>query len=698
MKSSVIYRSPYACNNAKNVKPSMQHRTEDNNQQVEDEQTIQAEEWNLPETEDCSSSVIARSIENSTDNYTTEDVPKGKRKVKVSDPVSMKKYLFDNYRVAMYTFLNKCRRNGTISNMIGQRVLNGVFDHKVVDLKDITFWRIDRENFWADVSVELKILTRTGSFPWNCIIECLCSFEADDFFITFEDLSTSVDRRGFDLLSPFLVPYFTSQNVDEITQELWLRYEPSALHDSKGRSAVRLAEKMGLKVEYYDIYEHQEVRGIIFFADDELRVGADRFETDDDGRKHRIKTDKPGLVEIPAGTIVINTNKINRDYSEFHIYHECIHNEFHYLFFRLQQMGSNDPRRMKTKEIIVGKNEEVTDEMFFIEKQANRGAYGLMMPAGDTADRIIMESYKVKNARHPGEKFEMIGKRLSTALHLPHFHIRARMIQLGFIEAKGALNYVERKLIRPFAFNIDSWRQSEHTYVVDKGTVYDICRNNEKLKELIDNRDYVYAEGHVVMNEPRFVRKEGNKYVLTDLANGHVDDCCLRFVRQYRQENIGQFVYGRMYYDEDYLKQTLFYLSDVMNRDQIDELDAKKKYKAEFPVEFREAVKMLLKKNNISIERLAEMLAMDRVTLSRWLSEPRRYRNEDFLTILSLILKLPDWLSDLLFRRAHFQLDEDDRRQGAILEILRAMSADGIEAANDFLKTRELAPLTVDGY
>ena len=52
MKSSVIYRSPYACNNAKNVKPSMQHRTEDNNQQVEDEQTIQAEEWNLPQRQE----------------------------------------------------------------------------------------------------------------------------------------------------------------------------------------------------------------------------------------------------------------------------------------------------------------------------------------------------------------------------------------------------------------------------------------------------------------------------------------------------------------------------------------------------------------------------------------------------------------------------------------------------------------------
>ena len=162
--------------------------------ECEEEQAIQAEQWNLPVEDDCSCSFIARSIEENKD--TTNDVPKGKRKVTVSDPVSMNKYLFDNYRVAMYTFLNKCRRNGTISNMIGQRVLNGVFNHEVVNLKDITFWRIDRENFWADVSVELKILTRTGAFPWNCIIECLCSFEYDDFFISFEDLSTSVDRRA----------------------------------------------------------------------------------------------------------------------------------------------------------------------------------------------------------------------------------------------------------------------------------------------------------------------------------------------------------------------------------------------------------------------------------------------------------------------------------------------------------------------
>ena len=249
-------------------------------------------------------------------------------------------------------------------------------------------------------------------------------------------------------------------------------------------------------------------------------------------------------------------------------------------------MGSNDPRRMRSKEIFVDNTDEVKDEMYFIEKQANRGAYGLMMPVTDTKDRIYAEKGKIERKertertengghKHLGEIYESVGKALSTALHLPHFHIRARMIQLGFIEAKGALNYVERKLIRPFAFNIDSWRESEHTYVVDRGSVIGICRNNADLRTIMENGNYVYAEGHVVRNKPKFVKKEENKYVLTDFAITHIDDCCLRFVRQYKQENIGQFVFGKMYYDVEYVKQTLFYLSDIMNREQLDELDAK---------------------------------------------------------------------------------------------------------------------------
>ena len=97
----------------------------------------------------------------------------------------------------------------------------------------------------------------------------------------------------------------------------------------------------------------------------------------------------------------------------------------------------------------------------------------------------------------------------------------------------------------------------------------------------------------------------------------------------------------------------------------------------------------------MSLSKLAEKLSVDDRTLSRWLDDPIRYRNEDFLTTIALIFKLPDWISRLLFKRAHFQLDDDDRRHQAIAHILRVQSTDGIEKANAFLQRNHLKPLSI---
>jgi transcriptional regulator with XRE-family HTH domain len=99
----------------------------------------------------------------------------------------------------------------------------------------------------------------------------------------------------------------------------------------------------------------------------------------------------------------------------------------------------------------------------------------------------------------------------------------------------------------------------------------------------------------------------------------------------------------------------------------------------------------------MSLDKMAELISMDRKTMTRWLEDSRKYRNEDFLTILCLIFKLPDWLSMVLFKRAHFMLDEEDKRHEAILHILRVQTEDGIEAANEYLCKNHLSPLTVEG-
>ena len=646
------------------------------------------------ETANCADIVVSPSVSGRK--------PK-KTKAIVSDPVTMTKLLFDKYRLQMYSYLNKWRRNGKLSRLVGYKVLNRVLDGHIVEFTHVNYWRINRERFIADIGVELTLETAEGSILWEGYLVAYCSFE-ETFDIAFETLTKTVDRDGYDALSPFLVPIYTNRMIDDRAESLWFRYLPDALRVPEARDPIELARRIGLDVRFYKILNSRGIKGIMFFTEDELVVEREICEYDEYGREHMIPTEESLTVRVPAGTIVINTEKVKKEYSRFHIFHECIHNEYHYMFFRLQQMCNNDPRHMKTKVVYVEKGEEVKDEMFFIENQANRGAYALMLPAASTNEMIFSEAFKIHagECRHIGETYEKIGMALSDKLHLPYFYIRPRMIQLGHNEARGCLHYVDKEKIPAFCFEPDSWSENRHTYIINKDAVIDVGLACKGFRLLMDTKQYVWAQGHVVKNEEKFVRYEYGQYRLTDYANAHINDCCLRFRKIYKQEHVGRFTYSQMYFDEDYLRQTSFYLEDVRAAAKtegkiLDDYEAKHKFKEVFPMNFAEAIEMLRKKSGISQERLSLLLNMDRKTWLRWVENPSKYRNEDFLTMLCIIFKLPDWISVLLFNRARFMLDEEDKRHSAILHILRVQTENGIDAANEYLIRNRLEPLKIEG-
>ena len=658
---------------------------------------LQLKDPEIPVQEDCSNDTVPAGTTNM----------EGKKKVLVPELITMTKVLFDRYRLDMYTYLNNCLHTGGLAAIVGKPIKTRVINHEICTFPGVTYWRIDRANFLADVTVELKLQTSTGLVDWRGCLTCWCGFDDNGLFFSIEDLDESLDRKdeGLDMLSPYLVPYATNKRVDEISEALWKKYLPEALDDPKQRIAAELVKRMGLTIEFHPVYEHRNVESIIFFKKDELAIGEDRKEKDANGKERHIKARFGKPVVIPANTIVINTNKIHRDYSAFNIYHECYHYEEHYLFFCLQEMGSNDVRQVKTREVIVDKAEEVKDPIYFIEKQANRGGYGLMMPATDTRKQIAELCRKVHGYRHAGEKFEMVGKELARDLHMPHFRIRARMIQLGNIEAKGALNYVARELIEPFAFNTDSWREEQHTFVVDETTVKNLQKKSPDLRTIMESGKYVYADGHVVRNEPEYVEKrlvcneddpeEKEKLVLTGWANAHVDDCCLRFVRLYVQQNVGRYVYGRLYYDAALVKQEEFYLSDLINERQLSVPDAKYEYKRNFPESFREAFELLLHKNGETQETLAEKLNTTDRSIREWIRDPEKKISIDFVVTISLMWKLPDWISKMLLESAGKTLNERDRRHRALTYILDIMWDQGVEAANQYLTSQGLPILTI---
>ena len=628
-----------------------------------------------PDIENCSNGVEPQ----------PNTVADGSRKMIVPVVVSMTRFLFDHYRLNMYSYLNGSLHSGRLKRIIGFPFTNRIINREVCDFRGVTYWRIDRLNFWADVSVSLRLKTEDGNREWR---GCLCFwFSAEHpgpLTGTVEELASEddlPDRSGMTLLSPFLVPYFTSAKMDEEAEMIWGTYIPGSLGNSELRKAADLAKAMGLSIMHLPLHRHESVNSILFLIEDTVMVS-------EPGKTPREMT-------IPADTIVINTSNIKREYSDFNVLHECLHYHEHYLFFRLQEMHHNDALRMKTQEIEASEEENFSNPVYWMEKQANRGAYGLMMPVGFMR-RFMSEKYRaLRPYAHEGEKYEQIGLAISEELCLPHFRVRARMIQLGHIHAKGALNYVDRNRIQPYSFDAEALRQEEHTFNIDRLTAGFLYERNADFRKLMDSGKFIYANGHIVRNEPRFVELTPFGHRLTPLAVQRADYCCLRFTKIYEQKNVGKYIFGRMNYDPDFVKQTIFYLEDLINERELDEIDAELEYKRNFPHSFAEAFDMLMRKNGDTRETISEKLNVNSKLLQRWLKEPDRKVNADFVVMLALIWRLPDWISALLLDRAYIHFSESNRRHLALQYILKVLWSEGVEKANAYLAARKLDCLSI---
>ena len=634
-----------------------------------------------PDREDCMMGIVPEEVSNTG--------AAEQKTVAVAEFITMTSYLFKHYRLAMYSYLNACLRNGTLATTVGFRFQDRVINKEVCSFQNVTYWRVDRENFIADVEVNLCLTTVFGKREWKGFLSLWFNAE-ESFSCSIEYLAPieQMDNQGLTMLSPFLVPYYSSKQLDDEAEAIWKDYFPEGLEHLDTKNAYELAERMGLSIRYVSIFRHRGVDSILFFEEGEL--------TELDEVKYGpAQENLAETVTIPANTIVVNLNRIKRDYSPFHIYHECIHFEEHYLAYRLQKLQSNDVRKIKTQQIVIGAGEKVTDPIFWMEKQANRGAYGLMMPRTKMQSMVCRALEKTTGGRHSGDRYQKIGIELAKELHLPHFRIRARMIQLGHLAAKGALNYVNHRMIEPFAFDTDKWTDERLTFVIDKDTVGTIRSRNPDFREIVESEKSVYADGHMVRNEPRFLEEGINGKKLSAWANAHVDQCCLRFTRHFVQKNVGQYVFGRMNYDADYVTQTMFYLEDIMNTDVKDELMAEKKLREEFPETFKGAFDFVRKRNRIDMEDMAEKMNLTLRSLQRYLADPDRRVTLDFVVIFALLLKVPDWLTDLLLDRAHRRLTDSDPRHRALRWILRTQWMDGVENANAFLQKKGFEPLTI---
>ncbi len=92
-----------------------------------------------PEQEDCSSGIVPASNERAESSADEQEIL-------VPVLTSMRKLLFQNYRLTLYSYLNRSLRNGSLDSIVGFRAVNKVIDRHVCSFGNPAFWRVDRES------------------------------------------------------------------------------------------------------------------------------------------------------------------------------------------------------------------------------------------------------------------------------------------------------------------------------------------------------------------------------------------------------------------------------------------------------------------------------------------------------------------------------------------------------------------------
>lgn len=603
--------------------------------------------------------------------------PRRTKTITVSQVQSMQDYILKHHKRMILGEINRQISGGTLREIAEKYGNNLTLRTGDCHFGNMSFWRHDTCTLLVDVVISAYVFRNNTVQVYDLYCELWVDMHIGMIFTCGEcGYLQDKPERNMWMLSSYLVPILRKDEVEQGAEELLLRYCPNALEDVKEHDAYLLAARMGLQVERYPLYRKKGTLSMLFFCAGEITAE----KVDDDGCYLGV----PYTVSIPAGTIVINTDAVHKDCCQLEIYHECIHYDWHYMFFRLQDMHNSDVNLLKAKRIVVQNARIPANPLKWMEWQARRGSFGLMMPLSMMEALVAREqARRTQTNHHAGQKFDGIARTIASEYNLPKFRVRARLLQMGHIAAKGALNYVDGRYIEPFAFSTGNG-DGNTSFVIDRKDVLNIYRENDSFRLQIQKGQYIYVDGHICINDSRFVRPTEKGVRLTAWANAHVDHCCLRFNSVYEPCGVADYRFGAMNSDEVYNQHYMAFAQEKGLLSNKEQLTAMTRLISELPIAFPDALCYLMKLAHLTIEGMEERAGISARTISRMRTQERRDYSLDQVIAICIALQLPPWLSREMIAKAGYLLRPIKQHQAYQL-VLDCMFMDTVEDVQRFL-------------
>ena len=341
------------------------------------------------------------------------------------------------------------------------------------------------------------------------------------------------DRVREGALSDCLTPVLSKKELEGEAGRILRKY---GMRDLSGPlDPMALAGKMGLKVVYARLSRGYRVKAKLFLEPSDAEIINE--------------LDCEEMIRVQGGTILVDPSACKtQEAIREAILHECVHAEEHWLYLTFQRMyhdqityvamTDRNIRAAYADDIYAPGEEEsraltwpapgnahTLTELDWAELQTRMITARLQMPEA-AARAMIAETYELQKSIYwrRSTACEKTIPEVAAYFGVSAETARQRMIDLGYRDARWVLHQVDGRTLRPYTTSDGAYIEGT-TYDIGLPRVNEIYERDPRFRRVMDEYPIVWVEGHLCLNDAKYVRDSGSGLELTDYARIHIEEC-----------------------------------------------------------------------------------------------------------------------------------------------------------------------------
>ena len=528
--------------------------------------------------------------------------------------------------------------------------------------------RVSFTEKWLDVRCKVLLGVELTDFEIININECEQQEDSDN-----------------DKYSGELVPIISRDAFENEATKFLEKYYPLALQEPVAVPIRKIAEDMGLSIIEDSLLSSElDILGLVVFEDGNIK---------DKNKNIVIRNAKRGTVLIDPRVYYERTlGTVN-----FTIAHECFHWYRHQPYHALMKMlGANDELG-KIIQCSIGSNAKDSEKwkaVDWMEWQANGVAPHILMSTNTAKIKIseLIEKYHIHFDGTDGYQIEEMISELADFYGLSKQAVKMRIREMGYAEIDGAFTYVNGQYVTPFSFDASALSDNQ-SFTISSADLFKAYCLNKDFRKAIDTGRFVYIEGHVCLDNEKYIVRSDGQIKLTQYALSHIDECCFVFDKGYSYESKyqGQKYYTQMMYKtpEQPNAQEYSFELNAHNKILLSQIQgARKSANAMrlYPGAFSETLVQLMKERKLSNKKLADASLVGERTIQRLRNDEEYPTTVQTVLGLCYGLKLSVPEAEMLVGKTDFNIKPTNPQNYAYRCALSACAENSIYEINEMLE------------